>query len=93
MSSSPFPSSCVPELRPASTVPIVALVVALIGTLTCLILVLVNYRRTRKVLAGIQRQNRLSSNCGSCREQAGAAGASAAQQDSEQVHTNLTTQD
>ncbi len=51
--------SCVPELRPASSVPVVALVVALIGTLTCLVLVGFNYRRTRKVLFNIQRQNRL----------------------------------
>ena len=50
--------SCVPELRPASTVPIVALVVALIGTLTCLVLVFINYRKTRKVLIKIQRQSK-----------------------------------
>ena len=54
----PFPFSCIPELRPASTVPIVALVVALIGTMTCLVLVFINYRKTRKVLIKIQRQSR-----------------------------------
>ena len=34
--------------------PVVALVVALIGTLTCLALVIVNYRKTRKALTVIQ---------------------------------------
>ena len=48
--------SCVPELRPASSIPMVALAVALVGTLTCLVLVIINYRRTRKVLKTIQRQ-------------------------------------
>ena len=33
----------------------VALAVALIGTLTCLALVLLSYRRTRKVLISLQR--------------------------------------
>ena len=50
--------SCVPELRPASTVPVVALVVALIGTLTCLALVLVNNRKTKKALT-VLREDRL----------------------------------
>ena len=54
MKFAPF-HSCVPELRPASSVPVVALVVAL----TCLVLVLINYRRTRKVLMSIQRQQKL----------------------------------
>ncbi len=86
-------SSCVPELRPASTVPIVALVVALIGTLTCLVLVLVNYRRTRKVLASLQEQDRLSGDGNSSGERVAAAGAGVAQQDAEQVCASLTAQD
>ena len=46
--------SCIPDLRPASSVPVVALMVALIGTLTCLLLVAINYRKTRKVLAKVR---------------------------------------
>ena len=34
--------------------PLVALVVALVGTLTCLLLVAFNYRKTRKVLAKVR---------------------------------------
>lgn len=48
--------SCIPDLRPASSVPVVALMVALIGTLTCLLLVAINYRKTRKVLAKVRAQ-------------------------------------
>jgi hypothetical protein len=39
-------------------VPVVALVVALIGTLTCLVLLLFNYRRTKKLLLAIQTEQR-----------------------------------
>ena len=46
--------SCIPDLRPASSVPVVALMVALIGTLTCLLLVAFNYRKTRKALSKIR---------------------------------------
>ncbi|XP_059082951.1 uncharacterized protein LOC131880358, partial [Tigriopus californicus] len=41
---------CIPELRPANTVPLVALLVALIGTSTCLLVVFINYRKTKRVL-------------------------------------------
>lgn len=41
---------CIPELRPADTVPLVALLVALIGTSICLVVVFINYRKTKRVL-------------------------------------------
>ncbi len=76
-----------PELRPASTVPVVALVVALIGTLTCLILVFINYRKTRKVLMNIQRQSRqISINVAAAKDDGGGGEGANVQQDKSQVH-------
>jgi len=64
-------------------VPVVALVVALCGTLTCLALVAVNYRRTRKILSRIQAQSRAA-------EEAATAAAKQAKNDRATVEPLLT---